>query len=153
MKKISIAEKHFLEQLTRVSEAISGGNKQISPGFIVALTRKRLKMSQMTLARRAQLPQSMISKIEANKTEPSIKTLKKIFDALYCDVVVVPIPRKNFDLVLQEQVHRVATKRVQYLTGTMALEKQGPKKVLIQDLIKEEERELLNSNSGKMWDE
>ena len=153
MKKISIAEKHFLDQLTKVSEVISGGNKQISPGFIVALIRKRLKMSQAILARRANLPQSMISKIEANKTEPSIKTLKKIFDALYCDVVVVPIPRKNFDSILQEQAHKTAKRRVQYLTGTMALEKQQPKRILVQDLIAEEENTLLNSSSGKMWEE
>ena len=153
MKKISIAEKHFLDQLTKVSEVISGGNKQISPGFIVALIRKRLKMSQAILARRANLPQSMISKIEANKTEPSIKTLKKIFDALYCDVVVVPIPRKNFDSILQEQAHKTAKRRVQYLTGTMALEKQQPKRLLVQDLIAEEENTLLNSSSGKMWEE
>lgn len=153
MKKIRVAERHFLNQLTKISETLTSGNKQVSPGFLVALIRKRLRMTQQMLAKRAKLPQSMISRIEANKVEPSIKTLKKIFDALYCDVVMVPIPRKDFDTILQEQASRVAKRRISYLRGTMALEKQQPKNVMLQELIKEEERNILNSDSGKIWQE
>lgn len=153
MKKISAAERHLLTQLTQVSEILTGGNRQIKPGFLVGLIRKRLRMSQQTLARRAKLPQPMISRIEAGKVEPSITTLKKIFDALYCDVVMIPVPRKDFDLILQEQANRVAQRRVGYLRGTMALEKQEPKRALLQELIKEEESSILNSDSTKIWQE
>lgn len=152
MKKVSVAEKHFLAQLTKVAETLTGGNRQATPAFLIALIRKRLRMSQQVLAKRAKLPQPMISRIEAGKVEPSITTLKKIFDALYCDVVMVPIPRKNFDTVLEEQANRMAKRRVGYLRGTMSLEKQEPKNVMLQELIKEEERNILNSDSVRMWE-
>ena len=153
MKKVTIAEKQFLNQLLKISGSLTGGNKQVPPGFLVRLIRKRLKMSQLALAKRSKLPQSMISRIEANKVVPGITTLKKIFDALYCDIVVIPVPRKDFDQILQEQAHRVARRRIQYLRGTMALEKQEPKSFMLQELIKEEENLLLNSESGKIWEE
>ena len=153
MKNITVAEKHFLKQLTKISEMLSGGNKQVAPGFLIALVRKRLRMSQQVLARRAKVPQSMISKLEAGKVEPSITTLKKIFDALYCDVITVPIPRMDYDEILQEQATRLAKKRIGYLRGTMALEKQEPKSLMVKELIKEEEKQILNSPSVKMWEE
>lgn len=153
MKTITVAEKHFLKQITKISEMLTGGHKQVAPGFLVALVRKRLRMSQQVLAKRSKLPQSMISKIESGKVEPSLTTLKKIFDALYCDVMVVPIPRKDYDEVIQEQATRIAKKRIGYLRGTMALEKQEPKSLMIKELIKEEEKQIMNSTSVKIWEE
>ncbi len=79
--------------------------------------------------------------------------MDKIFKALFCDFAVIPLPWKDLDLVVQEQIHGLAKKRVEYLKGTMALELQQPKDDMIKELIAKEEKELQMTAKLDIWQE
>jgi len=50
-------------------------------------------MTQAQLARRAGLTQPHVALIESGKGDPQVGTLRALFNALFCDLVVLPIPR------------------------------------------------------------
>jgi transcriptional regulator with XRE-family HTH domain len=109
-------------------------------------------MSQRTLAKRAGLPQATLSRIESGKVEPAFKTLRKIFNALDCDLSIIPVPRQNLDNLVKQRIHHLAEKHVKYLKGTMALELQQPEDNVLKALIAREEQELSAENSD-IWRE
>ena len=78
-------------------------------------------------------------------------TLRKIMDALFCDLLIVPVLRGSLETLLLKQARKKAEKRVRYLRGSMNLEKQEPDALLIEALVKKEAEELLRS--PKLWDE
>lgn len=55
--------------------------------------RKQQHLSQTELAKKANMTQSVIARIESKKTVPQIDTLMKIIIALGCTLEIVP--RKN----------------------------------------------------------
>jgi transcriptional regulator with XRE-family HTH domain len=109
-------------------------------------------MSQRTLANRAKIPTSTLSRIESGKTIPGLRMIAKILKALFCDFALIPLPKQDLDKIVQQQIRQVAEKRVQYLKGTMALELQKPKDDVIKELIKKEEAEL-QFGSFDIWKE
>lgn len=65
------------------------------PNFYVRAFRLRLRMSQRQLARLTGLDPSQIARIELGKLETELSTLRRLFDALFCDLVVVPRSRRS----------------------------------------------------------
>ena len=59
-----------------------------SAGSVVAFTRLTRKLSQTALAERVGMDQADISKIERGIANPSVKTLRRIADALDCKLVI-----------------------------------------------------------------
>lgn len=152
MSRTTITEKLHIDALLKLSR-----DYRRLDGFslknLIVLLRKRLRMSQRTLAKRAKIPASTLSRIESGKGKPSIKTIEKIFDALYCDFAILPIPRHELDLLVQQQIHRLAKKHVQYLKGTMALELQKPREDVLRAMIAREEKDLLAKETYDIWRE
>lgn len=60
-------------------------------------------MSQAQLARRAGVDQSHIARIELGKVEADLATLRRLFDALLCDLLVIPRPRLELGDALAER--------------------------------------------------
>jgi transcriptional regulator with XRE-family HTH domain len=60
-------------------------------------------MSQARLARRCGIPQAHIARLESGKLDIQLSTLRRLFDAMFCDLVVVPRPRKRPNDALAEQ--------------------------------------------------
>ncbi len=54
----------------------------MSPGQLIKATRKRHKLSQARLARRAGTHQSAISRIEADEVSPTVETLGLLMQAM-----------------------------------------------------------------------
>ena len=152
MARTSIAEKLLLDALFQMGEIYRTRFHSVPLKQIIILLRQRLKMSQKTLAKRANIPPSTLSRIESGKGEPSLRILGKIFQALFCDFVLLPIPRRDLDLVVKQQIHHLAKKRIQYLKGTMALELQQPNDAVIREMMIKEERDLLSKNFD-IWKE
>lgn len=153
MRKRTIEEKLILDAFFQIAAQYRSRLQAVSFRNVIILLRKRLKMSQRTLARRANIPQSTLSRIETGKTNPNLTTLEKICKALFCDFVLLPLPWRDIDQIVQQQIRRTAEKRVQYLKGTMALELQQPKDEFIRELVLQEERELLASENFDIWSE
>jgi len=110
-------------------------------------------MSQTALARRAEVPQSTISKIESGSIHPNVSTLEKLFSALGCQLLISAIPRQSFESILRKQAELKVREKVEYLRGTMSLEAQEPDEQFLRELINEEIAILLGSPGSNLWEE
>ena len=154
MQRQAIVEKLLLNALFQLAANYKIKLEQkASFSTVLFLLRKRLRMSQRTLAKRAKIPQATVSRIESGRTTPTLATLEKIFRALFCEIVIIPLPIHDLDQLVLKQVHHIAKKRVQYLKGTMALELQQPKEEALQELISQEEQDLLANHRFDIWRE
>lgn len=153
MKKPTKSEKLFLEDIFASAEALKAEQKGSSLGQIISLIRSQLGMSQRTLAKRANIPQATISRIESGQQDPNITTLRKISRALNCELVLSVTPNISLERQRQKQAQKKAHEKIQYLRGTMSLEDQEPDKRFFDALLKEETKNLLDSYSPELWEE
>ncbi len=124
---------------------------RLAPHALIRALRAELYMTQAQLAKRAGVTQPHLARIEAGKVDPQLSTLRRIFSALFCDVLVVPgMLKKPEDAVLERAKER-ARRSVLRVTGTMALEKQEPDDETIRSLIRAEEARLLARPSSELW--
>jgi predicted DNA-binding mobile mystery protein A len=150
--------KKLLERMAVSSLKTDGALEHSLPwepryGDWVRIVRNALRMSQADLARRAHISQGHLAEIETGKRDPRIGTLKKIFDAMSCDVVIEPRPRKPLDEVLRGKARSVALKRLKQSMGTMALENQAPGRDVFNALLEQKTDEILNRKSERVWRE
>ena len=146
------SEKLFLLEIFKSSKNLQKVLQDISVGQLISLIRKQLNMSQRTLAKKSKVYQSTISRIESGVfLSPNIDTLNKLFEALSCNLIISAIPYDDLEKIKIKQAYKQAEKKVNYLLGTMALEKQRPDQEFIKEQIEEEKNKLINSKD--LWDE
>ena len=73
------------------------------PYVYLRATRTALRMTQDQLARRAGVAKSHVALIESGKANVGIDTLRRLFDAMFCDLLVVPKARKKPTQALAER--------------------------------------------------
>lgn len=73
------------------------------PGFYLRALRGKMRMSQAQLARRSGIDQGQIARIERGRVEAELKTLRRLFDSLFCDLLVIPKPRLHLGDALAER--------------------------------------------------
>ena len=71
--------------------------------FYLRALRGKLRMSQAQLGRRSGIDQAQIARIERGQVEPDLKTLRRLYDALLCDLLVIPKPRVPLGDALAER--------------------------------------------------
>ncbi len=152
MVKPKKSEKIFLEGIFLAGEAVQKKLRGLLVGKLIPLIRRQLGMSQRTLAARASIQQSSIARIETEQLDPNVSTLKKIVDAMGCDLVIAIVPKTDLDTFKKTQAKLKAEKKISYLHGTMSLEKQSPNQKLLKELFDEEVRKLLDAPSSNLWD-
>lgn len=145
------AEKKFIDSVLKAARSLPKELLCQETGTLVRSLRKRLRMTQQQLAKRVKLPQSYIARIELGRISPSIKTLEKIFRGLHCSLTFLLLPEVEPDVVLEQQAYLAAQKKVKYVAGTMALEEQLPNKGVLQEMVEEEKKRLLDSETTKIW--
>ncbi len=145
------SEKLLLLEIFKSSKNLQKVQQNISVGQLIALIRRQLNMSQKILAKKSKVYQSNISRIESGILNPNIDTLNRLFEALSCNLIVSAIPYDNLEKIKVKQAYKQAEKKVNYLLGTMALEKQKPDQEFIDAHIEEEKNKLINSK--RLWDE
>ncbi|MBA3957732.1 MAG: helix-turn-helix domain-containing protein [Parachlamydiaceae bacterium] len=153
MAKPKKSEKLFLEAIFPSAKVLQKKLHGLSVGQLIPLIRRQLKMSQRTLATRASTHQANIARIESGHLDPNISTLKKIVDAMDCDLVISIVPRTDLETTRKNQAKIKAERKIRYLHGTMSLEKQAPNEKLLKELLDEEINKLLDSSGSALWDE
>ena len=143
------SEKIIINEVATAGYELRRVLKGLTLGELIAMIRNQLKMSQRVLAQRAGVPQSTISNLEKSKKQPNLATLKKVFQALFCDLIIIPVMDESIENLLLQQARKKAEKRVRYLRGSMNLEKQEPDAKFIEELIKNETEEIVRS--CKLW--
>lgn len=85
----------------------------LEPGTIVRAVRSALRMSQAQLARRCRVPQSHIARLEAAAADVRLETLRRMLDAMFCDLLILPRPRKRLsDMVAERDLAKPATLKI-----------------------------------------
>lgn len=145
------SEKKFADKMLKAGKKLPKDMLFHAPGELVKLFRKRLRMTQQQLAHKCRLPQSYIAKLESGKARPSWNTLTKIFKVLGCSITLMLIPEFDLDFLLEAQAYMAAAKRVKYVAGTMTLEEQAPSQKSLKEMVKEEQKRLLDSGTSRIW--
>lgn len=149
-RTLTLTQKQIIDQLAML--LFDEKLEELDYASIICLLRKRLHMTQKQLAARSGVPQSFISRLESGDQEPTLKTLKKLFSALSCSLVVVPVASKPFDQIIENQARKYARKNIEYVKGTMSLEKQLPDQKFVKVLLEEETRRLVFIGASEIWD-
>lgn len=114
--------------------------------------RKQLQMSQKQLAKRAKITQPQLSQIEAGKAKITLETLQKVFEALFCEVLLLPLVQGSMKEIVKKQAKLAAKKKLASLMGSMALEEQLPSRDYLESKIEEVAEDLIRSGSTEIWD-
>ena len=147
-KQTTIVDDISLSKL-RVNSVPEDDN--LKPGDWVRLLRNYLRMTQVELAKRANITQANLVAIESGKTDPRVSTLQRIYQGLSCHLSVEPRPRKSLEEVLRGRARAVALKRLNMTMGTMALEDQAPEAEVFRKLLEKRTEEILRDPSEKLW--
>ena len=70
-----------------------------------------------------------------------------------CDLIISAVSREGLQITRENQAMKKAKRKIQYLQGTMSLEKQDPDQALLRELMKDEVKNLLESSGSELWDD
>jgi transcriptional regulator with XRE-family HTH domain len=74
------------------------------PAAYLRALRSYMRMSQRQLARRSGLGQAHICRIERGRVDPGLAAWRRLFHALFCDLLIVPRPRRRPGEALGERL-------------------------------------------------
>lgn len=121
-------KKLILEQLDTTLKRFSALKAFNLPqkGWVRAI-RDALGISTRQLGDRLGVNKSRITRIEQDEVGGSVtlKTMRRVADALDCVLVYGFVPRKTLEDILRSQAMQVAKKRMSRVAHTMSLEDQG----------------------------
>ncbi|OGR84888.1 MAG: hypothetical protein A2901_00835 [Elusimicrobia bacterium RIFCSPLOWO2_01_FULL_54_10] len=108
-------------------------------------------MTQSELAQHAKLPQSHIAAIEKGKLDPRLSTLRKIFEALSCEMVLEPRPAGPLQEVLHQRARHVALRRLTENPGMIDLEGREPNESLFLQIVEKLTKDILYNPKERVW--
>ena len=107
-------------------------------------------MTTTQLAKRLNVSQSRIVRIEQNEKNTKISTMERIAEAMNCEFVYAFVPREKIDDIIYNQAKKKALKILNKVNTNMVLENQLTQN---NDTLDELIQELLNNNLSRIWDE
>lgn len=123
-------------------------------GWIRTL-RKALGMSSPQLAERLAVSKSQASQMERMEVDDRItlKQLRRVADALDCDLVYALVPRKSIDDMVRDQARAKASKLVARADVHMKLEAQPLSNKQLQAQVDAEVERLLREMPRDLWED
>lgn len=121
----------------------------------IRTARKALGMSGPQLGRRLGLKKAQVSQMERMETEDriSLKQLRRVAEALECDLVYALVPRQPIEETIMERAREKATKLVTKADVQMALEAQQLNKTALVEEINLETQRLLETMPRNLWED
>ena len=116
--------------------------------------RTALGMTTRQLAARLGISQSSLTALEKSEADDKItlQSLRKVADALNCDVQYVLVPRSPLAKAVEERAERIAFDRVSRVLHTMRLEDQAPTAKVDKDEVVRARNNLLDAKWKTLWD-
>jgi predicted DNA-binding mobile mystery protein A len=116
--------------------------------------RDALGVTTRQMARRLGIAQAAYVKAEANEATGaiSLKQLRRIAEALDCELVYAIVPRRSLIETVEERATQLARERVSRVAHTMALEDQGTAPEVTEAQVSEIKRELLSGRWSRLWE-
>ena len=143
-----------LTQVERSIEPFSPVKGQLKPrGGWLRSIRESLGRSVRTQAALAGVAASTLQKSEQSEADDRITLaqLRKLAEALDCELVYALVPRKPLHAMLEEQAESLARKEILGVAHTMALEDQRPSDTYIERKVAERREELLSGSWSRLW--
>ena len=146
-----IARRQLDATLAKFGEA---GSVQLPAKGWIRAVREALGMSGTQLARRLQVSQPRVFKLEQG--EPSgaltLKTMRQVAEALDCVFVYALVPRSSLEETVKTRARTVAAERLQRVSHTMLLEAQGLSSEEQQASLDAAIEELVREMPKDLWD-
>ena len=123
-------------------------------GWVYAI-RAALGMSSRQLAKRVGVGASQsIEDMQNDEVSQTIKvqTLRKLAEALECDLVYALVPRESLDAIRRRRARVVASRLVERVSHTMKLEDQAVSRQSEENELNRQVENLLSGNPKKLWD-
>lgn len=119
-----------------------------------AAIRRALGLTTRQVAKRLGLSQSSYADAEANEAREtiSLKQLRRLADALDCDLVYALAPRRHLAEIVDQRAAELARRRVLGVAHSMALEQQAASRDLTEAQIVAAKAELLTGRWSRLWD-
>ncbi len=107
-------------------------------GWVRAI-RDALGMSTRDLAARLGLSEGAVRRVERNEVDDVVQlgTLRKVADAMECDLVYFLVPRGSLEATVQRQAELAARSEVAAVAHSMRLEDQAPTDAEVDRLVAE----------------
>lgn len=142
-------------QLSKRLQGLSRPELREPPGKgWIRSIREALGMSYYQLAKRIGVSQPTVVHWEQREVKGtiSLQSLKKVADALQCDLVYALAPRKPLKKILEERALQQAQASADQIGHSMSLEAQQTSSTYKKRLVKETARKLLEGNPRRLWD-
>jgi len=116
--------------------------------------RETLGMSSRQLAQRIGVSQPTVSKLERSEEAEtiSLKSLRKLAEALDCTLVYALVPRESLEATLTREAEHQAANRIGRVEHTMRLEAQGSDPEETERARQELAQEMIRTLSRDLWE-
>lgn len=121
-------------------------------GWLRAI-RNAIGMTTAQLARRLSTSQSAVTEFEQREVAGSITlaTLRRIADAMHCDLVYAVVPRRPLGEMIQARAEEVARKKLAPVAHSMRLEDQAVSNETMEQQVKQLAKELIERRRSELW--
>lgn len=111
-------------------------------------------MSSEQLARRVELTQSGVTRMESSERRGAISlgTLRRAAEALDCTLVYALVPNKPLEETVTVRARAIAADQLRRVNHTMRLEAQDVEADTMQEELDWLTGDILNGNLGRLWD-
>jgi predicted DNA-binding mobile mystery protein A len=119
-----------------------------------AAIRRALGITTRQMAKRLGLSQSSYADAEANEAKGtiSLNQLRRVADALDCELVYALVPRRPLAEVVDRRATELARRAVLGVAHSMALEQQATSEALTEAQIARAKSQLLAGRWSRLWD-
>ena len=116
--------------------------------------RESLSMTSAQLAKRVGVSQPNIIKWEQREIDSTItmKSLRRVAEAMQCDLVYALVPRKPINSILEERAKQIAADSLEQVSRSMRLEDQETSAAHRTRLAQQIVRQLLEETPKRLWD-
>ena len=142
-------------QLSKRLHGLSRPELRTPPGKgWIRSVREALGMSYYQLAKRIGVSQPTVVNWEQREAKGtiSLQSIKKVADALQCDLVYALVPRKPLGEILEDRATQKAQTIVEQTSRSMSLEDQQTSLTYRKRAVKETAQQLLEKNPRRLWD-
>lgn len=119
----------------------------------IRFIREALAMSSKALAKKLEISAASMSETEKSEQNEgiTIKRLRRVADAMNCDLVYYLLPRGDISEMIEERARHLAQEKVLAMRYNMELEDQAVSEKFIQEVVEKEVQRL--KESKKLWDD
>lgn len=121
----------------------------------IASIRQALGMNKTQLAKQIGITRPSLDELESNETRETITlaSLRKVADALECDLQYILVPRKPLEKQVAEQALKKATSRLGRVNQSQALEASALEASSLSKAITDLAKELEVTRPSDLWND